>query len=265
MTLDPRCGFVFNVYTQPAHRKQGLGRRLMDAMHEWCRSEGIERVVLNASTFGHSLYDVDGLRRGRRADDAPAAVRFFRLAGLSRHDPTFRRWLAAVAAVGMTTVESVSLSPLPAASAQPQRSSISLTPCHIDLLAEQVLCGVHEVFVDRDRNSGAARADSCRGAAGTAVDGSSPIPCFSWPADPDRVRAASRRWPRVTFARSGVIATSCWWICAAPATRVRWSAVRREMRSRFSRRKTPRRWRGSAFRRLIAIRASTPIGNRLPI
>src|SRR5688572_30320795 len=66
----------------------------------------------------------------------------------------FRRWLAAVAVVGMTTVESVSLSPLPAASAQPQRSRISLAPCHIDLLAEQVFCGVHEVFVDRERKSG---------------------------------------------------------------------------------------------------------------
>ena len=56
ITMDPRCGFVFNVYTLPAHRKQGLGRRLMDAMHEWCRQEGIERVVLNASTLGHPLY-----------------------------------------------------------------------------------------------------------------------------------------------------------------------------------------------------------------
>lgn len=56
MTMDPRCGFVFNVYTDPSHRKQGLARRMMEAMHEWCRAEGIERVVLNASTFGHSLY-----------------------------------------------------------------------------------------------------------------------------------------------------------------------------------------------------------------
>jgi GNAT superfamily N-acetyltransferase len=60
MSTDPRCGFVFNVYTQPAHRKQGLGRRLMDAIHDWCRSEGIERVVLNASTFGKPLYDAMG-------------------------------------------------------------------------------------------------------------------------------------------------------------------------------------------------------------
>jgi GNAT superfamily N-acetyltransferase len=60
MTTDPRCGFIFNVYTRPAHRQQGLAKRLMDAMHEWCRGEGIERVVLNASTFGKRLYDEMG-------------------------------------------------------------------------------------------------------------------------------------------------------------------------------------------------------------
>ena len=60
MTMDPRCGFVFNVYTHPPHRKQGLARQLMDVMHAWCRSEGIERVVLNASTFGQPLYESMG-------------------------------------------------------------------------------------------------------------------------------------------------------------------------------------------------------------
>ena len=57
ISLDPRCGFVFNVYVEPGHRKQGLARRLMDAMHAHCRSEGIERVVLNASAFGRPLYE----------------------------------------------------------------------------------------------------------------------------------------------------------------------------------------------------------------
>ena len=60
MTMDPRCGFIFNVYTQPAHRKQGLARKLMDAMHDYCRAEGLERVVLNASVFGKPLYDQMG-------------------------------------------------------------------------------------------------------------------------------------------------------------------------------------------------------------
>ena len=60
ISMDPRCGFIFNVYTDPAHRKHGLARRMVEAMHEWCRSEGIERVVLNASTFGKSLYESMG-------------------------------------------------------------------------------------------------------------------------------------------------------------------------------------------------------------
>lgn len=60
MSMDPRCGFIFNVYTNPAHRQQGLARRLMDAIHAWCRAEGIERVVLNASTFGKPLYETMG-------------------------------------------------------------------------------------------------------------------------------------------------------------------------------------------------------------
>lgn len=60
ISQDPRCGFVFNVYTQTRHRKQGLARRLMEAIHAWCRAEGIERVVLNASTFGKPLYEAMG-------------------------------------------------------------------------------------------------------------------------------------------------------------------------------------------------------------
>lgn len=60
MTMDPRCGFIFNVYTHPDHRHHGLARRLMDAMHDWCRVEGIERVVLNASVFGKPLYEAIG-------------------------------------------------------------------------------------------------------------------------------------------------------------------------------------------------------------
>ena len=60
MSIDPRCGFVFNVYTVPSHRKQGLARRMMEAIHEWCRAEGIERVVLNASSFGRALYESMG-------------------------------------------------------------------------------------------------------------------------------------------------------------------------------------------------------------
>ena len=60
MTIDGRCGFVFNVYTEPAHRKHGLARKMMEAIHEWCRGEGLERIVLNASSFGQPLYESMG-------------------------------------------------------------------------------------------------------------------------------------------------------------------------------------------------------------
>ena len=67
---------------------------------------------------------------------------------------SIKRWLGAAALAGIATVDSVSWSPVPAR-AQTQLPGLSLTPCHIDLLPEQVLCGIHEMFTDRERNSGA--------------------------------------------------------------------------------------------------------------
>jgi GNAT superfamily N-acetyltransferase len=52
-----RLAFVYNVYTEPAHRGRGLARRLMAAIHDWCRAEGITSIGLNASQFGRPLYD----------------------------------------------------------------------------------------------------------------------------------------------------------------------------------------------------------------
>src|SRR6266446_6073650 len=34
-----RLAFVYNVYTEPDHRRRGLGRLVMDAIHTWCRDE----------------------------------------------------------------------------------------------------------------------------------------------------------------------------------------------------------------------------------
>ena len=55
-----RVAFVYNVYTEPAHRGRGLARRIMDAIHSWCRAEGIESIVLNASRAGQPLYETMG-------------------------------------------------------------------------------------------------------------------------------------------------------------------------------------------------------------
>jgi GNAT superfamily N-acetyltransferase len=51
-----RLAFVYNMYTEPAHRRRGLARRLMDAIHTWCRGNGVTSVALNASRDGQRLY-----------------------------------------------------------------------------------------------------------------------------------------------------------------------------------------------------------------
>lgn len=55
-----RLAFVYNVYTEPEHRGCGLARRVMTAIHDFCRAEGITSVALNASQFGKPLYETMG-------------------------------------------------------------------------------------------------------------------------------------------------------------------------------------------------------------
>lgn len=49
--------YLLNVYTDPAHRRRGLARRLMDEMLAWCRERGLARVMLHASDEGLALYE----------------------------------------------------------------------------------------------------------------------------------------------------------------------------------------------------------------
>ena len=56
MSKTGRIAFVYNVYTEPAHRSRGLGRRIMEAIHAWCRQNGIDAIGLNASRKGVRLY-----------------------------------------------------------------------------------------------------------------------------------------------------------------------------------------------------------------
>ncbi len=56
----PRRAWAVNVYTEPAFRRRGLGRRLMNAMIEWCREQGYENLVLHASDEGRPLYESMG-------------------------------------------------------------------------------------------------------------------------------------------------------------------------------------------------------------
>jgi GNAT superfamily N-acetyltransferase len=55
-----RLAFVYNVYVDAAHRRRGLARLIMDAVHAFCRDEGITSVALNASRDGLALYQSMG-------------------------------------------------------------------------------------------------------------------------------------------------------------------------------------------------------------
>lgn len=58
--VGDRLAFVYNVYTEPAHRRRGLARLIMDTIHVWCRDEGITSMALNASRDGKPLYESMG-------------------------------------------------------------------------------------------------------------------------------------------------------------------------------------------------------------
>ena len=57
-----RIAFVYNVYTEPAHRHHGLARRLMDTVHVWCADNGVGAVALNAAPEARHLYETQGYR-----------------------------------------------------------------------------------------------------------------------------------------------------------------------------------------------------------
>ena len=54
--IGDRLAFVYNLYTEPAHRRRGLGRLVMDTIHAWCREHEISSIALNASQDGLPLY-----------------------------------------------------------------------------------------------------------------------------------------------------------------------------------------------------------------
>ena len=65
-----RLAFVYNVYTEPEHRKRGLARRVMETIHAWCDQHGIGALALNASPAARHLYDSLGYV------DAPSPMLF---------------------------------------------------------------------------------------------------------------------------------------------------------------------------------------------
>lgn len=49
-------GYILNVYTEPAARRRGLARRLVQACVAWCQAQDISVISLHASDQGRSVY-----------------------------------------------------------------------------------------------------------------------------------------------------------------------------------------------------------------
>jgi GNAT superfamily N-acetyltransferase len=49
--------YVHSVYTIPEYRRQGLARRILQAMIDYCRENGWPRISLHASDMGRGLYE----------------------------------------------------------------------------------------------------------------------------------------------------------------------------------------------------------------
>ena len=50
-------GNILNVYTEPAHRRQGMARALMQVALKWCAANQVDVVILHASEEGRVLYE----------------------------------------------------------------------------------------------------------------------------------------------------------------------------------------------------------------
>ena len=56
LNLNPQRAYVLNVYVYTEFRRQGVARRLMEVIVEWCRDRGFPVVWLHASDEGRPLY-----------------------------------------------------------------------------------------------------------------------------------------------------------------------------------------------------------------
>jgi GNAT superfamily N-acetyltransferase len=54
--------WILNMYTAPAHRRQGIARRVVETIVEWCRTEGFTVIALHASKAGRPLYESFGFQ-----------------------------------------------------------------------------------------------------------------------------------------------------------------------------------------------------------
>ncbi len=61
---DAVRAYLHSVYTDPAHRGEGLARRLTEHAMEWCKAHGLGWLLLHASEQGRPLYESLGFEQG---------------------------------------------------------------------------------------------------------------------------------------------------------------------------------------------------------
>ena len=58
--LEPARGYILNVYTEPAHRRRGLSRRLTNRALAEARKRGLHLLFLHATDQGRLVYEQAG-------------------------------------------------------------------------------------------------------------------------------------------------------------------------------------------------------------
>ncbi len=64
VSSDSKRGNILNVYTEPAFRRQGLARWLVDAALHTCRANNVDFVMLHTGKEGRRLYERMGFEAG---------------------------------------------------------------------------------------------------------------------------------------------------------------------------------------------------------
>jgi ribosomal protein S18 acetylase RimI-like enzyme len=65
MFVEEMAGFLADIYVNPAHRGQGVGRALVDELTEWCRERGVQYVewyVATSNIEGRAFWKAIGGR-----------------------------------------------------------------------------------------------------------------------------------------------------------------------------------------------------------
>jgi GNAT superfamily N-acetyltransferase len=55
--------WILNMYTEPEARRQGVAKKILEIIIDWCRERGLSAVSLHASPAGRPLYEVTGFQQ----------------------------------------------------------------------------------------------------------------------------------------------------------------------------------------------------------